>query len=222
MTLRKDGIESIARVNAARGIFAALPGIWTRSWTEERLAPKIACTSVKPSLPTVAISMIAPSAYTATTETTPLSGKKTWSSALSASIRTCARWQLICSRSVISRLRLRGGSASKSRLRGQFDKAFTAIRSRSVRLRPVTALPPALDRQLMRPKRKSPDEGARGARGLSGLSNGSRLSYFWFNCLLHRQHALFGNSQSGQNCSPGSFGPAAGAETHTQDCLGRV
>jgi hypothetical protein len=36
------------------------------------------------------------------------------SSALSASIKTCARWQLICSRSVISCLRLRGGSASKA------------------------------------------------------------------------------------------------------------
>ncbi len=27
----------MARVNAARDIFAALPGIWTRSWTEESL-----------------------------------------------------------------------------------------------------------------------------------------------------------------------------------------
>jgi hypothetical protein len=52
------------------------------------------------------------------TETTPLSGKKTWSSALSGSIRTCAHSQRICSRSVISRLRLRGNSASKSRLPG--------------------------------------------------------------------------------------------------------
>src|SRR5580692_1651049 len=125
MTLRKDGIESMARVNAARDIFAALPGIWTRSWTEERLAPKIACTSVKPSLPTVAISMIVLSNETATTETTPLSGKKTWSSALSASIRICARWQRICSSSGISRLRLRAGSASNSRLWGQFDEVFT-------------------------------------------------------------------------------------------------
>jgi hypothetical protein len=37
MTLRKDGIDCMARVNAARDIFAALPGSWTRSWTEERL-----------------------------------------------------------------------------------------------------------------------------------------------------------------------------------------
>jgi hypothetical protein len=41
---------------------------------------------------------------------------------------------------------------------------------------------------------------------LSGLSNSSSLTYFWFNCLLRRQHALFGNSQSGQNCSRGSSG----------------
>ena len=57
----KDGIDCMARVNAARDIFAALPGIWTRSWTEERLAPKMACTSLQPSLPIVAISMMLPS-----------------------------------------------------------------------------------------------------------------------------------------------------------------
>jgi hypothetical protein len=44
--------------------------------------------------------------------------------ALSASIRTCARLQLMFSSSGISRLRLREGSASNSRLRGQFDAAF--------------------------------------------------------------------------------------------------
>ena len=37
MRLRKDGIDPMARVNAARDIFAAPPGIWTRSRTEERL-----------------------------------------------------------------------------------------------------------------------------------------------------------------------------------------
>jgi hypothetical protein len=49
----------MARVNAARDIFAAPPGIWTRSRTEEVLAPKMACTAVQPSLPIVAISMTA-------------------------------------------------------------------------------------------------------------------------------------------------------------------
>src|SRR5438105_9053359 len=55
------------------------------------------------------------------TETTPLSGKNTWSSGLSASIRTCSRWQGTCSSSGKSCLRLRDGRASKRRLRGQFD-----------------------------------------------------------------------------------------------------
>ena len=62
MRPRKDGIDPMARVNAARDIFAALPGIWTRSRTEEILAPKTACTPVQPSLPIVAISMMLPSA----------------------------------------------------------------------------------------------------------------------------------------------------------------
>src|ERR1700726_1403550 len=63
MRLRNYGIDCMARVNAARDIFVAPPGIWTRSWTEERLAPKIACTPLQPSLPIVAISLILPSAY---------------------------------------------------------------------------------------------------------------------------------------------------------------
>jgi DNA-binding transcriptional LysR family regulator len=58
----KDGIVPIACVNAARDIFAAPPGIWTRSRTEEISAPKTACTAVQPSLPIVAISMMLPSA----------------------------------------------------------------------------------------------------------------------------------------------------------------
>jgi hypothetical protein len=62
MRPRKDGIDSIARVNAARDIFAALPGIWTKSLAEELLAPKAACTPLQPSLPIVAISMMLPSA----------------------------------------------------------------------------------------------------------------------------------------------------------------
>jgi hypothetical protein len=62
MMLRKDGIEPMARANARRGILAALPGIWTRSRTEDCLAPRTACTPVQPSLPTVAISMMLPSA----------------------------------------------------------------------------------------------------------------------------------------------------------------
>jgi hypothetical protein len=45
--------------------------------------------------------------------------------------RTCARWQRICSRFGISRLRLREGKASKSRLR---DEASTAIQARSARV----------------------------------------------------------------------------------------
>src|ERR1700736_5137748 len=40
MRFRKDGIDPMARVNAARDIFAATPGIWTRSRTEDTLAPK--------------------------------------------------------------------------------------------------------------------------------------------------------------------------------------
>jgi hypothetical protein len=39
---RKDGMDSMARVNAARDSLDALPGIWTRSRTEELLAPKMA------------------------------------------------------------------------------------------------------------------------------------------------------------------------------------
>ena len=62
MRARKDGIDPMARENAARDIFAALPGIWTKSLTEDFLAPKTACTPVKPSLPIVAISMTLPSA----------------------------------------------------------------------------------------------------------------------------------------------------------------
>ncbi|HEY4931068.1 MAG TPA: hypothetical protein VII23_05815 [Terriglobales bacterium] len=46
----------MARINAARDIFAALPGIWTRSLAEELLAPKTACTPAQPSRPIVAIS----------------------------------------------------------------------------------------------------------------------------------------------------------------------
>src|ERR1700730_9932864 len=127
MRFRKDGIDSIARAKAARDILAAVPGIWTKSLTEDALAPKKAFMPVQPSLPIVAISMTLPSAETATTETTPLSGKKTWSSELSASMRICARWQRICSSSGMSRLRLRDGRASKSRLRGQFDEAFIPL-----------------------------------------------------------------------------------------------
>jgi hypothetical protein len=61
MRLRKDGIDPMARVNAARDIFAALPGIWTRSREEDLLAPKTAIAVAKPSLPIVAISMTLPS-----------------------------------------------------------------------------------------------------------------------------------------------------------------
>jgi hypothetical protein len=62
MRLRKEGIESIARVNAARDILAAVPGICTRSRTEDLLAPKTAWRPVQPSLPIVAISITLPSA----------------------------------------------------------------------------------------------------------------------------------------------------------------
>jgi len=61
MRFRKDGIDLMARVNAARDIFAAVPGIWTRNRAEESLAPKKAWKPVQPSLPTVAISMVFPS-----------------------------------------------------------------------------------------------------------------------------------------------------------------
>ena len=50
----------MARVNTARDILAAVPGIWTRSRAEELLAPKTACKPVQPSLPIVAISMMLP------------------------------------------------------------------------------------------------------------------------------------------------------------------
>jgi len=50
-----DRGEILMDADAARDIFAAAPGIWTRSRTEEVLAPKTACTPVQPSLPTVAI-----------------------------------------------------------------------------------------------------------------------------------------------------------------------
>jgi hypothetical protein len=52
---------------------------------------------------------------------------KTWSSGLSASMRICSRRQRMCSSSGMSSLRLRDGSASKSRLRGHFDKAFIPL-----------------------------------------------------------------------------------------------
>jgi hypothetical protein len=62
MRCRKDGIDAIARAKATRDILAALPGIWTKSLTEEILAPKKACLPVQPSRPIVAISMTLPSA----------------------------------------------------------------------------------------------------------------------------------------------------------------
>jgi hypothetical protein len=57
MRFRKDGIDAMARLNAPRDIVAALPGIWTKNWTEELLAPKTACTPAQPSLPIVAMVM---------------------------------------------------------------------------------------------------------------------------------------------------------------------
>ena len=62
MRVRKAGIDPMARVNAARDILVAPPGIWTRSRTDEVLAPRTACTAVQPSRPIVAISMMLPSA----------------------------------------------------------------------------------------------------------------------------------------------------------------
>ena len=56
MRPRNEGIDPMARVNAARDIFAALPGIWTKSLTDEVLARNIACTPLQPSRPMVAIS----------------------------------------------------------------------------------------------------------------------------------------------------------------------
>src|SRR5450631_2184480 len=49
MRFRKDGIDPIACTKVARDILAALPGIWTKSLTEEVLAPKKACIPVQPS-----------------------------------------------------------------------------------------------------------------------------------------------------------------------------
>ena len=51
MRFRKEGIDSIARAKAARDILAALPGIWTKSLTEDVLAPKKAC-DTRATLPT--------------------------------------------------------------------------------------------------------------------------------------------------------------------------
>jgi hypothetical protein len=48
-----------------------------------------------------------------------------WSSGPSVPMRTCSRWQRMCSSSGISRLRLRDGRQA-SRLRGQFDKGIRA------------------------------------------------------------------------------------------------
>ena len=62
----------------------------------------MASTELQPSLPLFASSQMLPSAYTATTETTLVSGKNTWSSGLSASIRICERSQRICSSSGMS------------------------------------------------------------------------------------------------------------------------
>src|SRR5262245_393197 len=58
------------------------------------------------------------------TETTPLSGKKIWSSGPSASTRICSRRKGTCSRYGISRLRSREDKASKSLFRGHLDSAF--------------------------------------------------------------------------------------------------
>src|SRR5436305_1546995 len=42
-------------------------------------------------------------------------------------MRTCSRWQSMCSSSGISRLRLLGGRASKSRWPGHFDETFIPL-----------------------------------------------------------------------------------------------
>jgi hypothetical protein len=44
MRFRKEGIDCMARANAERDILAALPGSWTRSRTDDLLAPKTAWT----------------------------------------------------------------------------------------------------------------------------------------------------------------------------------
>jgi hypothetical protein len=59
--LHQDLLEK-GGAKAARDILAALPGIWTKSLTEDVLAPKKACIPVQPSRPIVAISMTLPSA----------------------------------------------------------------------------------------------------------------------------------------------------------------
>ncbi len=152
MRFRKEGIDSMARVKAERDILAALPGSWTRSRTDDLLAPKTACRPVHPSLPIVAISITLPSEYTATIEMTPLSGKYTWSKALSASIRTCSGWQRTCSSSGMRRLRLPADRASKRRLRGQLDRVFTSLNRAKQVLVPIAR---AEDRtRLARPVRR--------------------------------------------------------------------
>ena len=63
-------------------------------------------------------------------------------------------------------LELRGASASKYRLRGQFDEAFAAIRSRPVRVRPVNG-PPARSRSPADAvEKKEPRRGGSGGEGL--------------------------------------------------------
>src|SRR5262249_38543017 len=119
------------------------------------------------------------------TETTPLSGKKTWSSGLSASTRICSRRQGTCSRCDISRLRSREGKASKSRLRGNLDKPFIlSTRSRicagskrgaSLQLQSLTFLSQQSLRHCPRAKRVGGREPAEVGHGLQVPDDDARL-----------------------------------------------
>ena len=124
----------MARVNAARDIFAAFPGIWTSSRAEEILAPKTACIPVQPSLPIVAISMILPSAYTANTEMTPLSGKNMWSSELSASKRNLLTLAANVLKLRDELLKIAGGQGEQKPIAGPIWYIVHALKPRANRV----------------------------------------------------------------------------------------
>ena len=127
MTFRKDGIDCMARVNAARDILAALPGICTRSWTEERLGAEdglhtgAALPSDRCHLDDAAVSINRHHRdHTAIGEKYMVErtiGVHQDLRALAANLFKLRH----------KRLRLRDGRASNSRLRGQFDEAFMPL-----------------------------------------------------------------------------------------------
>src|ERR1700730_12696457 len=109
MRLRKDGIDSMARVKAARDIFAALPGIWTRSRTggtrgaEDGLHGGATLPADRCHLNDAAVRINCHHRYDTAV------GKNTWSSEQSASIRISPRSQRMSSSSSLSSVRSEDG-----------------------------------------------------------------------------------------------------------------